>query len=93
MDTNTLMLMMAMGGGGNMRNMLPLLLLTGGLGGDTSSELTSPNALLGAMIPGGSLVKYMIGGLGAVALGSMLRPRRRRRRTRVIYRNRRRRYY
>ncbi len=98
-DTTTLMLIMMMSGSGSSNNMmLPLLLLSGGLGGGEptgtdpmgtlGSVLTPENMMLG-MIPGvGMLGKYMIGGIGAVMAGSMLKPKKRyRRRTRVVYRN------
>ncbi len=100
MDTNTLMLVMMMSQGGRQNNMLlPLLLMSGGLGsssgtssgGQLASVLTPQNMMLG-MLPGvGMLGKMMIGGVGAVLAGSLLRSRSKRR-TRKQYYPRRRSY-
>jgi len=66
---NPLMLLLLMGGRGGLSKILPLMLL-GGQSGGLSGLLTS-KALLGSMMPGGALMKVMVGGTGALLLGSL----------------------
>ncbi len=92
MDTTTLMMMMAMSGGRNMNQMLPLLMLSGGLGGNASGITSSltPNNMMLAMAVKNPVMRLMLGGTGAMVAGTLLgsfmsRPRRQK--TRVVYRN------